>query len=113
MSEKKKLIFSFCSIGLAVVLFMALSPSGSSDFSEDGEPHWCGVCKEIIPVTVGDSLKHSEKNPGQAMTCPQCNKGVLILGKKCAVNGCFYTHNQAAQKKDGTAICPKCKSEIP
>ena len=115
MTEKQKIILSVVAI-LAAGGFLVsyiFSPSDSEDFPDGGTWYKCTACQQmqnIDPEEVGIFYEENPNMVGRPMQCPKCKKGSLIDGKKCPVKGCFYT--QAAQKSDGSAVCPVCSSAL-
>ena len=115
MTEKQKIILSVVAI-LAAGGFLVsyiFSPSDSEDFPDGGTWYKCTASQQmqnIEPEEVGVFYEENPNMVGRPMQCPKCKKGSLIDGKKCPVKGCFYT--QAAQKSDGSAVCPVCNSAL-
>lgn len=115
MTEKQKIIFSVVAIIAAggFLISYILSPSDSEDFPDGGTWYKCTACQQmqnIDPEQLGVFYEENPNMVGRPMQCPKCKKGSLIDGKKCPVKGCFYT--QAAQKSDGSAVCPVCNSAL-
>ena len=115
MTEKQKIIFSVVAIIAAggFLISYILSPSDSEDFPDGGTWYKCTACQQMQNINPEQLGVFYEENPnmvGRPMQCPKCKKGSLSDGKKCPVKGCFYT--QAAQKSDGSAVCPVCNSAL-
>jgi len=116
MNDKAKLGLSIAAIIVCVgfIVRSLLSSVASADFPDGGTWTQCSACAEmqvIDPETRGEFYDINPAQLGQAMTCPKCNRGRLVDGLKCPVNGCFYV--QAGQLPDGRPLCPKCKKPLP
>lgn len=116
MNDKIKLLLILAVIIIAGGYSISFLKSSreSADFPDGGTWAKCNACQEMQLVDPDARGKFYDENPnmqGRPMLCPKCNKGTLIDGLKCPLKGCFYI--QAQQKKDGTPICPVCKSDLP
>ncbi|MCH2385689.1 MAG: hypothetical protein MK293_10585 [Pedosphaera sp.] len=116
MNDKAKLGLSIAAIILCggFIINVVSSSRGDPDQKDGGTLFKCTACGEeqvIDDKTHGQFYDDNPSMLGQPMVCPLCNKGQLVSGLKCPVNGCFYV--QAEQMADGRPVCPKCKKPLP